>query len=147
MATLSVDVGGDLLAWLDAKAALLSPPELPTDMLDEVQALLLNRMRARFLKTTSPDGYQWPVSKAALFRAATGRDGKTGFDTGTMFHSIQAYLPTLTTRTIGTDVPYARFFQDGTKYMPPREFIGFGDDDVALVKAFLIRKLKAGLVS
>lgn len=116
-------------------------------MLDEVQAIFLNRMRARFLATTAPDGTVWPVSKAAEHRAKIGRDGKTGFDTGTLWHSIQAYLPTETTRSIGTDVPYAKFFQEGTKYNVARQFLGFGTEDVAIARALILRKLKEALTS
>jgi phage gpG-like protein len=147
MSVLTVDIQGSVLAWLEAKAALLQPENLPTDMLDEAEALLLNRIKARFLATTDPAGNMWVESEAARVRAATGRDGLTGFDTGTLFHSIQAYLPTLSTRTIGTDVPYAGYFHRGTKLMPPRNFMGFSQEDIELTRLLVLRRLKEALLS
>lgn len=42
------------------------------------------------------------------------RGGHTGIDSGRMMNSIQVSPPSATSVTIGTDVRYARWFQEGT---------------------------------
>lgn len=109
-------------------------------------AVILGRIRRRFLQTKSPDGTYWEPSYAAFYRSMMGRDGDTLFDTGTLFHSIQAYAVNPYTGAIGTDVPYARIHNEGLGGMPRREFLGFSDADqnlaVNVMKASIEEALK-----
>lgn len=123
------------------KLAKLEASLNPTEILDEAEALLLNRIRTRFLAETDPDGNKWPESKAAKKRRAAGGTG-TLFDTGTLFHSLQAYVKGLDERAIGTDVPYAPFLQEGTGKMPPRVFLGFGEEDMTLVERLVLLRIE-----
>lgn len=141
MSIVLLELDESQLALLNAKLSLLEQDNLPSDLLDEAQALFLNRIRTRFLNTEAPDGSQWAVSLASLYRQKIGRDGKTGFDTGKLFHSLQASVSTDETRSIGTDVPYAGYFRNGTKYSPAREFLGFNDADLDLYVGFVQRRL------
>lgn len=112
------------------------------EILDQGSALLLNRMRTRYLKELDPDGYKWERSKAAEARAKSGRGGGTLYDTGRLFGSIQLYADTDVSRTIGTDVPYAIYAQDGP---PRRTYLGFGDEDVELMQKFVIKRIAEAL--
>lgn len=112
----------------------------PTEILDEAQAILLNRIRTRFLAGVGPDG-PWVPSKAGLKRKAGGytyRGGKkysatgTLFETGTLFHSIQAQAGAGDSMVISSDVPYGRYHQFGSGG-GRRVFLGFNDEDIDLV--------------
>lgn len=117
-----------------------------TEILDEAQALLLHRNRARFLAEEDPDGNKWLPSRAGLRRRATGGTG-TLFASGALFHSIQASLEHGTNdRQIATDVPYAFKHQYGVAGMYPRPFLGVSDEDLFLVEARIIQRIsEAGL--
>lgn len=122
----------------------------PTKILDEGAAVIYNRMRTRFLAETDPLGVKWPVSRAALRRARTGRGGGTLFDTGKLFRSIQLYAESATTRAIGTNVtspsgfPYAEKHQFGIGF-PQRQFLGFADEDLEMMSQVIIRRAVQGL--
>ena len=140
---LNVNVAGDVQQYIAEKLSLLGAQELRTDILDEAQALLLNRVRTRFLNTEAPDGSQWLISEAARRRSLLGLGGKTLFDKGTLFHSIQAYYTAdPDERLIGTDVPYAPYHQYGTKYLPVREFLGISQEDIELITRLVIVRVK-----
>jgi len=122
----------------------------PVKILDEGAAVIYNRMRARFLIETDPRGVKWPPSQAALRRARTGRGGGTLFDTGRLFRSIQLFAESPTTRAIGTNVtspqgfPYAEKHQFGIGF-PQRQFLGFADDDLDVMRTVIIRRVAQGL--
>lgn len=117
----------------------------PTEILDEATASVLYKTRRRFLDQMSPDGVPWIPSQAALDRAKSGRGGGTLFESGRMFHSIQLFASDEFSRTIGTDVPYAKFHQFGTVHLPIREFLGFGDDDITDVTKIVIMRVQEAL--
>ena len=48
------------------------------EILDEAQAMLLNRIRDRFLREVSPDEEPWPVSFSAIIRRTGGYTYKKG---------------------------------------------------------------------
>lgn len=120
------------LAEFEAKLSRMVTALDVSGIVDEIAAAMLARTRARFLQQVSPDGVPWIPSFAAIRRALHGDGGGTLYDTGRLFHSIQLYLVDDNTRAIGTDVDYAPKHQFGTDGMVKREFLGFGDDDVAL---------------
>lgn len=125
-------------AYLDAVATALDPVEV----LDEAVAILLSRVRQRFLNEQFPDGKsKWKPSLAAQIRKAKGRGGGTLYDTGRLFHSIQEYADTETSRLIGTDVPYAKYHQEGTGDMY-RPFMGANDEDEKLMQKLVIRRIQ-----
>ncbi|MGW8177528.1 MAG: phage virion morphogenesis protein [bacterium] len=122
----------------------------PERVLDEAGAVLLNRIRTRFLDEVDPDYEPWPQSKAASIRRAGGyttRDSKryyatgTLFETGALFHSIQLYKDEVGARRISTDVPYARYLQEGTATLPPRVFLGFGQQDAEIVEKLILKRI------
>lgn len=125
-------------AYLDSVAQALDPVEV----LDEAVAILLSRIRKRYLAEQMPDGKtKWKPSLAAQIRAAKGRGGGTLYDTGKLFNSIQEYADTETSRLIGTDVPYAKYHQTGLGDMY-RPFMGANTEDEKLMAQLIIRRIQ-----
>lgn len=119
----------------------------PEEILDEAQTVILNRIRTRFLAEEGPDG-KWEPSKAGLRRKAgkyTYRGGKkytatgTLFETGTLFHSIQAHEGATGERLFSTDVPYAKYLKDKWP------FLGFNNEDVDVVVQLIRLRIKEAL--
>lgn len=118
----------------------------------EAGAVLLNRIRTRFLQQVDPEGVAWEPSYASFLRSfGIGKDGRklkrgagggTLFDTGALFHSIQLYSIDPFDMSIASDVYYGVFHNEGTAILPKREFMGFSaaDEDVAL--KVLLKKLE-----
>ena len=132
---LSIDIRGP--AELEATLDSLSSALKVRDILDESAAVLLNRIRDRFLDETDPDGNRWIPSRASMMRSGGG----TLFDTGRLFHSIQLYADGEDSRAIGTDVPYGVFHQFGTARLPKRQFLGFNDEDATVVEQLIIKRV------
>ena len=142
MTTVTVEI----LGVLDLVELFGDVQEVFTDgrTLDEATAILLNRQRTRFLSETDPDGRKWPRSEAA--RTGRGRrtgPGKTLFDTGTLFQSIQASSSGMFDRNIGTDVEYGLFHQEGTSRLPKREFLGVNDQDADIIERLFVERINA----
>jgi len=126
---------------IEAVLSALTTKLAPRDLLDESSAVLLNHIRDRFLRGIDPDGTEWPVSKAAMSRAASGRGGGTLYDTGKLFHSIQLFQHGENERGIGTDVPYGIKHNLGLEGMPRRTFLGFSGEDVQTVQEIIERRV------
>jgi phage gpG-like protein len=116
-----------------------------SDALDEATAVLLARVRERFLRQVDPDLVPWIPSMAAMARARKGRGGGTLFDTGNLFHSIQEFASTEDSREIGTDVPYAAKHEFGLDGMVQRRFMGASPDDVEAMVAVVVNRLNQKL--
>lgn len=111
------------------------------DLANEVGAALFARIRRRFIDDqVDPDGTKWEISAASIQRG-----GKTGFDTGRLFHSMQLFQDSPTVQRIGTDVPYARSFQEGGEGQPSRVFLGFGDSDERFAEAVIKKAVDRAL--
>ncbi len=111
--------------------------------LDEAAALMLNRIRRRFLAQQGTLGQPWIPSYAAIRRKALGRGGGTLFDTGALFHSIQVVNLGPGKRSIGTDIPYAHKHQFGEDGMVRREFIGASPEDLSAIDKLFTKRLAA----
>ena len=125
-----------------------------TEVLDQASAIILNKVRTRFLNTEAPDGSQWPVSAASLIRATTKgqtvggktfKDGKTLFMSGKLFHSIQAMKQSKNSRAIYTNIHYASYHNDGTKKLPARVFLGFSKEDINIIQKLANKRLSEAL--
>lgn len=136
---LSVEING-LKDLTDTLSTLERALDI-TFILDESGAVLLNRIRSRFLAQIDPDGMPWPMSQAAKRRKVTGRGGGTLFDTGRLFHSIQLHKTGDNSRSISTDVPYAKEHNLGTKGQIQRVFLGFNDEDADLVSQLIMKRI------
>jgi phage gpG-like protein len=142
MGLMRIDVQGQ--PRIDAVLSAIDSALDVTSILDESAAILLNRIRTNFLAETSPDGVKWVRSEAAKEREEKGRGGGTLFDTGRLYQSIQLFAGGGNTRSIGTDVPYAKFHNNG-QGQEQREFLGFGESDVNLVQLLIIKRITEAL--
>ena len=115
------------------------------DILDASGALMLNRIRTRFLAQTDTEGRIWVESKAAKRRKASGRGGGTLFDTGRLFHSISLGKGGKGVRRIFTSVEYARKHQDGLDSNVKREFLGFNLEDNNAVKSLIEFRIRSAI--
>ena len=136
-------VGENFLNELDIRDAI-------EDGLEEATALLLNRVRARYLRQENAEGVAWEPSLAS-FRRSFGigrKGGGTLFDTGNLFHSIQVYKGINPLEyAIGTDVPYGKTHQFGEGKHPVREFLGWNQADATLARNVLAKKINEALES
>ncbi len=115
------------------------------DPIQQAGAVLLNRIRTRFLDETSPDGQRWPTSNAAVRRRQSGRGGGTLFDTGRLFHSIQVGKPQNGEVRIFTDVEYAPIHNEGRGIQEKREFMGFSSGDVEVAEKILLKSIERAI--
>lgn len=105
-------------------------------ILDQVDAMLFNRTRTRYLAQQTPDGETWEKSNAAR-----EENRQTLFDTGNLFHSIQLYRISESKSMQGTDVSYAEAHNEGKQGQVKREFLGFGEDDEQLAHDYILKYL------
>ena len=143
VAKVSVEVRG-IDEFISKVGGALSP-EAQATAVDQAGALLLNRIRTRFLAETDPDGQKWVQSRSARRREQSGRGGGTLFDTGRLFNSIQFFKTQGGVASIGTDVPYSEEHQLGTKGQIQRVFLGFNAEDVSLTEDIVARAIQRGL--
>ncbi len=108
---------------------------------DEAGAVLLNRIRTRFLAEEDPEGKKWQESLSAKNRRKSGRGGGTLFNTGRLFHSIQLFRRGSGVRAIGTDVPYAKKHQEGLGEVQ-RTFIGASNADINLLTGLILKRIE-----
>jgi phage gpG-like protein len=121
------------------------------EVLDMAASIILNNTRARYLQEKNPEGKAWPPSKAAIKRRRGGGTG-TLFDTGTLWRSIQLVdegsdgervITAGAWNDKGTE--YGHFHQEGTKFLPVREFMGVVESDIELFEARVMQKVAAAL--
>ena len=149
---LTVDLQGitELIGGIEALRTATSGEGL-NKLATQTGAILLNRIRTRFLAETDPDGKRWVPSRGALKRRAGGyttRNGKrytstgTLFESGALFQSLQLGRATRGAVKLGTDVKYAPQHQLGQNRNPVRVFLGFSADDQDVANDFVSRKLE-----
>lgn len=112
------------------------------DLLDTAGAILLNRIKTRFLAQEAPDGTKWRESDSARGRRLAGIDGGTLFDTGNLFHSITLGRAGVTGRSIFTTVEYAEKHNAGLDGELKREFLGFNRDDERAVQVLINTRIR-----
>ncbi|QIN95173.1 tail protein [Stenotrophomonas phage vB_SmaS_DLP_3] len=130
---------------LDQVLALITEATDATVLVDEAAAILLSRIRRRYLDQVDPDGIKWIPSYASKLRAKTGRGGGTLYDTGRLFNSIQLYADTDHSRLIGTDVPYGKIHNDGLGNAVKRRFLGANEEDNQLMYKLVVSRIKKAL--
>lgn len=111
------------------------------DIADDMAAVILSRIRKRFLNQLSPEGERWPKSFAAYRREKTGRGGGTLFDKGRLFHSMQAVKRGEGIRGIQTDVGYGIDHHFGQNGQLERRFLDTNDDDMQFITDSVIKRV------
>lgn len=95
--------------------------------LDDVGKRVALSVRSNFDQSRSPEGQRWP----ALVREPERKPLiKTGALLGSVGHAVHPdYV------AIGYEMPYGRFHQEGTRWIPMRRFLGFRDTDSEMLGA------------
>jgi len=149
MISLKVDGFEGVIATLTKLSQAIDP----VGILDEAGAVILNRIRTRFLAEEGPDG-PWIPSAAGIKRKGGGYTYKAGrrysgtgtlFESGILFHSIQLHTVGPESRAISSDVPYGVFHQYGTARLPARPFLGFNGEDGEVATRVVLRRVKEAL--
>lgn len=78
--------------------------------------------RERFSSKKSPDGPRWDDLLSSTVKAKNGRGGIL-VDSGDLMSSI-THFASSDAVAIGTPEPYAKYHQEGTKYMAARRIFG-----------------------
>ena len=94
-----------------------------------------------------PDGNAWEPWAASTARARARKgnaDRGLLYDTGTLLHSIRTQVG-IADVVIGTEVPYAKYLQDGTSRMPARPFMGWGTAGETEAETAMLAYLGFGL--
>lgn len=113
----------------------------PDVIADDAAAIILSRIRKRFLNQISPEGEKWVMSFAALDRKRSGRGGGTLYDSGDLFRSIQAVKRGKGVRGIQTDKPYALKHHNGEDGNLVRRFLDTNDDDMQFITDAIIGRI------
>lgn len=104
-----------------------------TPLMRGVASLIENSTRDRFRTKTAPDGSTWADLKPSTLKSKKGRGSKM-VEYGDLMRSITSYANS-TSATVGTDRPYAKYHQTGTKSsggsqrMEARPIFGISVDD------------------
>ena len=141
LVSVSISQDGSKLVELLQKVAQLTEP---SNILDKASAVVLNRIRQRFLREVDTAEQPWEPSKAAIRRRLKGGTG-TLYDTGNLFRSIQQAGVEGTETRITTDVEYAKYHQFGIGGNLKREFMGVSEADARIVERVLQKYLDDSL--
>ena len=107
--------------------------EKPRDMLREIGDIIVEDIKNRIVRTKQEPENEAPWAPWAPWAPSTakGRERKGNaalgllFDSGNLLNSIKAQIVgSHNTLQIGTNVPYAKYLQEGTEKMPARPFLG-----------------------
>lgn len=104
-----------------------------TPLMRGVGAIVENSTRDRFRTKTAPDGSTWADLKPSTLKTKKGRGSKM-VEYGDLMRSITHYANS-TSAVVGTDRPYAKYHQTGTKNsdgserMEARPIFGISDQD------------------
>ncbi len=109
-------------------------------------ALYLNsQARRNFVNQSAPDGTPWARFKHKPSAKRGGASAKLLRDTGVLQASVTSgVVEDVTSFSLrwGTNVPYAKFHQFGTRHLPARPFIGITPAMVQRIEQILVEYLK-----
>lgn len=140
---MTITVKNDLTNWLNK----FDSQRMKRDFLEKMGQEHIKIVRKRIqTEKADPNGQKWepwaPSTKLGRERAGTASRGLL-WDTGNLLESFR-YDVRGNSVVIITDVPYAKYLNDGTNKMPARNFIGFGGKDLERTKVIWKRILKNG---
>lgn len=121
-----------------------------TPLMQAIGSVLEGSTRQRFADKQSPNGVAWAVLMPATVRAKNGRSNIL-VDSGDLIRSI-TFHATSDGVVIGTDRPYGKYHQTGTKNadgstkIVARPFLGLSEDDKSeigdLINDFLAGEIR-----
>lgn len=117
--------------------SLLKRLENRKPVMDKIGETMVRSTEVRFNIGKDPNGNDWDPSIRAI------REGnRTLVDTGRLKNSIK-YFADENKVVIGTNVPYAKWHQTGTKRMKARPFLGVSKIDSSKILKIVNKYLKA----
>ena len=108
----------------------------PEPFLNSLGKEMLKLVRSRFDSKQAPDGSPWApwASSTANARRAAGTESLGLLVlTGTLRDGTEAAVFGKQL-SITNSTPYAGFLQNGTKFMPPRPFVGWGPQETKVAR-------------
>lgn len=121
-----------------------------TPLMQAIGSVLEGSTRQRFADKQSPNGVAWAVLMPSTVKAKNGRSNIL-VDSGDLIRSI-TFHATSDSVVIGTDRPYGKYHQTGTKKangttkMVARPFLGLSEDDKSdigdLINDFLAGEIR-----
>lgn len=112
-----------------------------TPLMQAIGAIVENSTRERFSTKTAPDGVSWDSLRPSTLVIKKGR-GSLMVDRGDLMRSITHHA-TAVSIEVGTDRPYGKYLQTGTKNsdgserMVARPFLGLSEDDFTDIRELL----------
>ena len=105
--------------------------EDPRSLMVELGDILVEDIKNNIVRRkTAPDGTPWapwmPSTAKARARKGNAALGLL-YDTGNLLRSITSSVSGHNSLTVGTNVPYATYLQNGTPKMVKRPFLGISD--------------------
>lgn len=110
-------------------------------LMQGIGAIVESSTRDRFRTKTAPDGSSWDDLKPSTVAAKNGRGGIL-VDRGDFMRSITHHATSVSVQ-VGSDRPYSKYHQTGTKNsdgserMAARPVFGLSDDDYADIRDLL----------
>lgn len=98
-----------------------------TPLMSAIGSVLESSTRQRFADKKDPSGVAWAVLMPSTIKAKNGRSTIL-VDSGDLIRSITFHASNDSV-VIGTDRPYGKYHQTGTKLMPQRAFLGLSAQD------------------
>lgn len=120
-----------------------------TPFMSAIGTLLEGSTRDRFRTKTAPDGSSWEDLKPST-KAAKNNRGGILVDYGDLMRSI-TYHASNDAVAVGSDRPYAKFPQTGTKNadgserMVKRDFLGLSIDDKANIRDLMFEFMESAV--
>ncbi len=105
--------------------------------------LLVSDAKQCFATATDPNGGSWPPLKRPSKRRG-GASAKPLRDTDRLMASITGQVQG-NTASVGTNVSYAPFHQFGTKYIPPRRFLGVSAKTRTRIEGLVVKAVMTQL--
>jgi phage gpG-like protein len=113
-------------------------------LMKELSGIVLQDVKTRVgVSKLTPEGTPWvPWSPATLRYRQKKNNVNQGllFDTGKLLNSFKA-TSGIQTFSVGTDVTYAPFLNNGTNRMPARKFMGISEQAYKSMEAIINSKI------
>lgn len=132
-------------AYLARLQARLANPQPVLAMIG--RAAMLRAQREIETGKHDPEGHPWAPWSDDTANARRRRGNAARgilYDEGTLLHSMSVQVGAASV-VIGTEVPYAEYLQDGTRRMPARPFLGWGEGAEQEAEHTMIEYLEAAL--
>ncbi len=142
-----LDLSGLSAATQQALAAAVGKIDL-RPALRQVALYLNSQARRNFVNQSAPDGTPWARFKHKPSARRGGASAKLLRDTGVLMASLTGqaggHVEDVTAFALrwGTNVPYAKYQNFGTRHLPARPFVGLTPAMVARIEQIIVEYLR-----